>query len=215
MVSCYFMAMLKIIDYQFFVDRSEQLIFSCLYVYFLTGFVSSSYSDLDIINYLYLVDQTLILLFLITRRVATEISLKPKDYLIAVAGTLSPLIATPSTGHNIFPESGCVFLMLIGIFIHLSAKLTLRRSFGIIPADRGIKASGPYLFVRHPMYLGYILVHISFILSGPNLWNCALFVITWGFYILRIEAEERLLTQNDHYLAFQNMTHFRLIPGIY
>ena len=41
-------------------------------------------------------------------------------------------------------------IMLIGLYVQISAKVILGRSFGLIAANRGIKVEGPYRIVRHP-----------------------------------------------------------------
>ena len=43
--------------------------------------------------------------------------------------------------------------MLIGLYVQISGKLILGRSFGLIAANRGIKVAGPYRIVRHPSML--------------------------------------------------------------
>jgi protein-S-isoprenylcysteine O-methyltransferase Ste14 len=196
-------------------DRWEKILFLAFFGYFLLAFSLSFARQPNLINALYLADQTIIMLFLLLRRHARRISERPGDYLIAAAGTLLPLLALPSSGENVAPPALCAGLMLGGIAIHLGAKLSLRRSFGIVAADRGIKAHGLYRFVRHPMYLGYMLVHAALVLSGPLAWNIAVFAGCWLSIFLRIAAEERLLCQNEAYRAFQRQTRFRLVPGLY
>ena len=126
-----------------------------------------------------------------------------------------PLLAVPSSGQNVAPISVCGILALSGIFLHLAAKLSLRRSFWVVAADRGIKVEGPYRFIRHPMYLGYMLLQLALVLAGPVLWNVVIFAVTWLLYVLRIAAEERLLANNETYRTFQAKTRFRLVPGLY
>ena len=106
-------------------------------------------------------------------------------------------------------------MLLMGLVLQLWAKLTLRRSFGIVPANRGVKASGPYRLVRHPMYLGYVTVHIGFLLLSPNLWNLVVYGLSFAIQIVRIRAEERLLGLDPAYAAFQAHTRFRLLPGVF
>ena len=66
-----------------------------------------------------------------------------------------------------------------------------------------MKASGPYRLVRHPMYLGYVTVHIGFLLLSPNLWNLVVYGLSFAIQIVRIRAEERLLGLDPAYAAFQ------------
>ena len=99
--------------------------------------------------------------------------------------------------------------------IQISGKLFLRRSFGIAPANRGIKRDGVYRFVRHPIYAGYLFTHIGILLVMPSLVNLAIYAIGWWAQILRIDAEEALLGQDPDYRDYMQQTRWRLIPGIY
>lgn len=196
-------------------DVGEKLLFAVIFGYFFIEFSSAFTENPNIITALYLVDQTIIILFLLFRRPAQQMSRRPLDYLTAGAGTLLPLLAVPLSGQAVVPLAVCFILAVAGILLHLGAKLSLRRSFGIVAADRGIKVEGPYRLVRHPMYLGYIMVQLALLLAGPLWWNAVLFTLTWLLMLLRISAEERLLSGNEAYRTFQAKTRFRLIPGLY
>lgn len=108
-----------------------------------------------------------------------------------------------------------VFLMWFGIYIHLGAKLSLRRSFGCVAADRGIKVQGLYTMVRHPMYFGYFTVHIGYLLIAPSWWNLAVYAVTWSLLVARIFAEERLLQRNPEYQEYSTHVRYRLIPLVF
>ena len=108
-----------------------------------------------------------------------------------------------------------VVLTVLGNFIQLLAKMFLRRSFGIAPANRGIKTDGMYRIVRHPMYAGYLLVHIGILTLMPTLFNFAVYAIGWWAQILRLLAEERLLGEDPAYREFMTKTRWRLIPGVF
>ena len=43
----------------------------------------------------------------------------------------------------------------------IAGKITLGRSFGIVPANRGVVTAGRTL-VRHPIYTGYLVSHLAF-----------------------------------------------------
>ena len=109
----------------------------------------------------------------------------------------------------------CVPLMIAGFAIQMSAKFTLRRSFGVVPANRGVKVGGPYRFVRHPMYAGYLMTQVGFLLAHPTLWNASIYAATFAFQPGRILAEERLLSRDTGYREFAALVPSRLVPGIF
>src|SRR3712207_5654835 len=106
-------------------------------------------------------------------------------------------------------------LMLAGFMLQIAAKMTLRRSFGVVAANRGVKVGGPYRVIRHPMYAGYLLTQIGFLLTNPSVWNASIYAIALGFQISRILAEERVLSRDASYRAFTAAVPYRLAPGIF
>ena len=113
------------------------------------------------------------------------------------------------------PAGICAGLMLVGLIFQVIAKLTLRLSFGMAPANRGLKIAGPYRIVRHPIYASYLIGQVGFFLLNPTLWNAAVYSIGLAVQILRIEAEERLLAHDSGFAAFRAQTRFKLVPGLY
>jgi protein-S-isoprenylcysteine O-methyltransferase Ste14 len=85
----------------------------------------------------------------------------------------------------------------------------------IVPVDRGIKTLGLYAFVRHPMYLGYMVAHVGFLLGEPSLWNASVYAITWALLVGRIFFEERFLSLSPDYRAYCTKVRYRLIPGLF
>ena len=144
-----------------------------------------------------------------------NISRNREDWLVGLMGTLFPLLALPPQGSPVFPIHIGEGLMVAGFLLQLSAKLTLRRSFGVVAANRGIKANGPYRMVRHPMYAGYTLTQIGFLLSGPVLWNFAIYGLTLFIACRRIIAEERVLGEDEAYKELVGKVRYRLLPGVF
>src|SRR5208283_1612325 len=95
------------------------------------------------------------LFLLAVRSKAIAFTPKAVDYVYTLLGVGSPLLfqSAPDGGPLIVGAS----LEFVGLVLVVSAFLSLNRSFGLAPENRGIKTAGAYGFVRHPMYLGYIL----------------------------------------------------------
>ena len=62
--------------------------------------------------------------------------------------------------------------------------------------------SGPYRFVRHPMYLSYILADIGYNLQEWNFVTLLLVLVGWMSLVYRIHAEERVLSQHAEWPAY-------------
>lgn len=198
------------------LDRFEKLllilVFSVLCYRMFNAFRASG----NVMHLLFVLDQLAIVLFVLFRRPAEALTQKLSDWLIAVAGTFLPMaMVSVSVENALLPAAGSMFIWLCGFLLHLAAKLSLGRSFGVVAANRGTKASGVYRFVRHPMYAGYMLAHLGFVLAGPNATNFGLMIVTWTLFVLRIGAEERVLQEDEKYRTLMQQTPYRLVPGIY
>jgi protein-S-isoprenylcysteine O-methyltransferase Ste14 len=162
-----------------------------------------------------LISEGVVVLFILLRRPTRDISRRGQDWALGLAGTLMPLLAIAPEGSPLLPMLACEAMMIAGFALQLSAKLTLRRSFGVVAANRGVKASGPYRLVRHPMYAGYALTHVGFLLSGPTLWNLFIYATVLTIAVRRIVAEERVLREDPAYRALAQKVRFRLLPFVF
>jgi len=162
---------------------------------------------------LLLISEGLAVIFLLIRRRPEHISANLGDWALAFAGSVVVLLV----GKGGEPASSVAgtMLMLVGFIVHVGAKLSLRRSFGLVAADRGVKRRGLYAFVRHPMYAGYILTHIGYLLVAPSWWNLAVYCVAWPLLIARIFAEERVLGANPQYQDYAASARYRLVPGVF
>ncbi len=167
------------------------------------------------VTLIYLADQCVIVAFILFRRPPKELSVRFNDWFVGVAGTFLAILLGPPSDTALAPAVVYTALLLLGFAIHFSAKLSLRRSFGVVAANRGVKASGPYRLVRHPMYLGYVVSQAGLLLAGPTLMNAIIIAMCWALFLMRIVAEERLLMRDEAYQAFASRTRFRLVPGVY
>ncbi|WP_114226381.1 MULTISPECIES: methyltransferase family protein [Sphingomonas] len=137
----------------------------------------------------------------------------PWAIFVALVGTFTPLfVRAPNIPAYI--EAGKV-LMWVGFAMSLGAKLSLNRSFGMIAANRGVRRGGVYALIRHPMYMGYAITHVGFIMVYPSLVNALMYLFTWTFQLLRIREEEKWLMQDPAYAEYAAHVRYRLIPGVY
>jgi protein-S-isoprenylcysteine O-methyltransferase Ste14 len=196
-------------------DVFEKAVLTVAFSYFAARMIGSYLETRTAINLLFLANEACVVAFILLRRRTADISRRPADWLIGFGGTFLPLLLVPPGGHPLLPAAFCNMLLLIGFATHLAAKLTLRRSFGVIAANRGVKLSGPYRIVRHPMYAGYMLTQAALLLSGPSLHNCVLVACCWALQIARILAEERVLGADERYRDLMQATPYRLVPGVF
>ena len=155
------------------------------------------------------------ILLILTRRSATIVSRHPLDWALSLIAVNAPLLAAPAAANTFMFSQIPTTLMLAGMIIQISAKIVLWRSYGLVPANRGIKTRGPYRFVRHPMYAGYTLTHIGFLMGFPSLQNSILYLTTFLIEVARLMREERILSNDPVYRKYAARVRYRLLPGAF
>ena len=195
------------------LDRFEQVAVSILYVFLVMRVWPDSWTMQNMFSMILLLSEGAIVVFLLLRKPTEDISYRLSDWAIAAIGSFLVLLA--NTGGTPISTTAGAILLVVGSVIHIGAKLSLNFSFGLVAANRGVKKNGMYRIVRHPMYAGYIITHIGFLLLQPTLWNLAIYLAAWTMLVLRIGAEERMLRRDPAYEAFTREVRYKLVPGIY
>lgn len=193
------------------LDRAEQVVFAVLWALLAWRIALSD----NPFGPLVVLSEGTIAAFLVIRRPARGISLRLGDWAVSCVATLAPLLVMPAAAPlpGLAPLGAA--LVIAGICFQLWAKFVLRRSFGIAPANRGIKVGGPYRLLRHPMYAGYLVSHIGVLVLMPTAWNLAAYAIGWSAQLLRLRAEEALLAADPDYADYLARVRWRLVPGLY
>ena len=164
---------------------------------------------------LLLASEALVVAFTLVRRSAGVVDRSWNARILTTFSTFGPPLLRPTEVSAAAPEAFTIAISAIGLMIVVLGKLSLGRSFGLTPANRGIVSTGLYRFVRHPIYLGYLITHIGFVIAFPADWNLAVLVAADVALLLRAICEERTLALDEAYRAYMTRVRWRIVPGIF
>lgn len=119
-----------------------------------------------------------------------------------------------SSGYIVSPVAGLILVTFAAI-LSLISLLMMGRAFGVRPALRDLVTTGPYRFVRHPMYLAYFLADIGYNLQESNVVTVLFVLVGWVSLVYRIRAEERVLSQHPAWPAYLSLARYRIFPGLW
>jgi protein-S-isoprenylcysteine O-methyltransferase Ste14 len=75
--------------------------------------------------------------------------------------------------------------------------------------------SGPYSPVRHPIYTGYLVTHLAFLIANPTPLNAIIIGLSDGALIIRALIEEQVLVRDVEYQAYCRRVNWHLVPGVF
>lgn len=91
-------------------------------------------------------------------------------------------------------------------------------NFNVRPEPRAgarLVTDGPYRWVRHPMYLGSLVIGLGACIAGPQAWRVAAWLVLFATLVAKARREERgLLAQFPDYAAYRQSRRF-MIPGLW
>ena len=158
--------------------------------------------------------ETMVVTMFVARREASVTNLSPMALAATALGTFSTLFMTPIERSDV-PGAVTVAIQLIGLAMATVAMGSLRRSFGLAPANRGVKTAGMYRYVRHPLYAAYLVTFSGYVIAYPAPRNLVVLACAIAGQVLRMELEERLLLRDPQYVDYVARTRFRIVPGLY
>lgn len=104
--------------------------------------------------------------------------------------------------------AGSVFVFC-GLLISVIAIFHLRHSFSILVQVRDVVSQGFYRYVRHPIYLGYFIQIIGFLLAIPYLWTLLWAIVAGNLFITRARLEEKkIAAYSPEYRDYMKSTPF-------
>ena len=113
----------------------------------------------------------------------------------AYAGSFAPFLLAFTEGGSVSTAQSIVAVSLqaLGLGFTVYSLAVLRRSFGVEPQVRTLVRSGPYRWIRHPLYVGEIVILVGAVLMGPSWERFAVLVFSAALQVYRAIHEERLL----------------------
>ncbi len=161
---------------------------------------------------LFFLSESLQALFFMLRKDPKTVAVDPFAWAAALGGTFALLNLRP--GGEIIWQGGQM-LVTIGFSLQILALLSLNTSFAIAPANRGIKTDFGYRLVRHPIYATYFISTAGYFLFNASMANIGWIGLFLVLTLLRINEEEKHLSQDNAYRAYMQKVKYRLIPFVY
>ena len=109
-------------------------------------------------------------------------------------------------------STACV---LIGIIMMLVTIRHLGRAFSLVPQARSVVQTGPYRWVKHPLYLSEEIVVLGVVLQYLTPLTVLILVLHIGIQVCRILYEEDLLRRNFPEYSRYEASRWRLIPYVW
>jgi protein-S-isoprenylcysteine O-methyltransferase Ste14 len=106
-------------------------------------------------------------------------------------------------------------LLLAGLCWSIWSLCSLGRNLSIVPQVRSLVTAGPYKLVRHPLYLGELVMLLGVCMGQVVGITQLYWVVILGLQLYRIHHEELLLQAAiPKYQRYKGTTK-RLVPGLY
>jgi Phospholipid methyltransferase len=131
------------------------------------------------------------------------------ETMLALAGTFLPAATLPAPG-NLFWLGEII--QVAGLTGMVAAAISLGRSFGIAPADRGLRTTGLYAWIRHPLYAMEIGYFAGYLVANPSWRNLAVLTANAALQLFRALREERILKD---YASYAGRVRWRLLPLVW
>jgi protein-S-isoprenylcysteine O-methyltransferase Ste14 len=128
-------------------------------------------------------------------------------------------LATPLIPPSLLVDVATVILMIAGLATAILARKTLAGNWSgavALKKSHELITTGPYHYVRHPIYTGILLMAFAATLSLGTLSACIGFLIILFAIWLKLKEEEALLAEHfpEEYPSYKNRTKV-LIPFLW
>ena len=201
-------------DRKFPARVERQVVDPCVFLAFAIRIGANFLETGRITGLLLLASEMLVVVLTLARRAAVCVDRTWLVRVVAAVSLVGPPLLRPTAEAGVAPEIYSVMLSACGLVIAFTGKLSLGRSFGLLPANRGVVCSGTYRVVRHPIYLGYLMTHLGFLAANTTLGNALVLLAVDSALIVRTVYEERVLARDPAYASYRRRVKWRILPGV-
>ena len=198
--------------------ENRNTILNAIFITFWFGFVmfdlSLFFYTHSVIYLLTTIIQAEFLFFFVIRNKSSAITDNLTDYVVAMIGTFAMFLFRPGD-FSLVSISVVYVAIAIIMLLEFISFLSLNKSIGIVPANRGIQTHGLYSFVRHPIYLSYFLYYAILFISNVSVYNFFVIIFCKSIQIMRIYREEKLLNLDPAYREYAKHVRWRILPGVF
>ena len=99
------------------------------------------------------------------------------------------------------------FLLFLGLPLFTAgAYLTGKYVYSKLPEERPLLQRGPYRYIRHPIYLSFLLTSVGFLLLAENIVMLPLLFALTALRYPKPEEEELIQLYGDAYREYRKRT---------
>ncbi len=202
-------------DVERLADLVSRAVVVCLFTMMAVRFGVDFLKTGRVTGLLLVVSEMLVVILTVMRRSAAAVDRSLQARVLTTVSMLGPSLLKPATVIALLPQMVTVGISAVGLGVVIAGKVTLGRSFGLMPANRGIVSSGVYRLVRHPIYLGYLITHAAYLAAMPSSWNVVALLIADAALLARAVCEEKTLARDPRYRDYQQVVRWRVCPGLF
>ena len=158
----------------------------------------------------------IIYFYLVRSRAASTIASVPARVLAVVATFLPfvlPFVMDPVD--NVVVLSMANLLLCAGLAWSVWSLRHLGRNLSIVAQARGLATTGPYRYVRHPLYLGELVGALGVVLTGFTWAALAVLATLATLQVYRAMKEEQVLSEAFPEYAEYRVRTAALVPRLF
>jgi len=203
------------IDWGLLSDLAARAVIVVLFSMMTVRFTQDFFASGRITGLMLVVSELLVVVMTLFRRHAASVDRGVRARALTALSMVGPPLVRPAALVALAPQVLTAAVSVVGLLVVIGGKLSLGRSFGLMPANRGIVSTGLYRLVRHPIYMGYLVTHVAFIAANPSAWNVILLVTADIALLARAVCEEGTLAEDPAYREYQTRVRWRVCPGVF